>query len=170
MDNIHVWRTIRQLYLGGEKPGKCGRGAAGKILIVVIAEVKDNKIGRIRLSCVPDASAPNLQGAVKEGVAPGTTVCTDGWPGYKGLSKIGYEHEVIRDGADMGKNSSQGQPGCYSAQTLVVGNLPMACAPFSLGLLPRRIHVSVQPQDLPLTWQVVLSIGAASSIDRPPPC
>jgi len=93
-----------ETYIGGEKPGSRGRGAAGKVLVVVMVEVKDNRIGRIRLSRVPDASAANLEGAVKEGVVPGTTVSTDGWPGYKGLSNIGYEHEVIRDGADIGKN------------------------------------------------------------------
>lgn len=103
-DRLSGTVDVDETHIGGEKPGKRGRGAAGKVLIVVMVEVKDNKIGRIRLSRVPDASAPSLEGAVKEGVAPGTTVCTDGWPGYKGLSKIGYEHEVIRDGADIGRN------------------------------------------------------------------
>lgn len=93
-----------ETYIGGEKPGKRGRGAAGKVLVVVMVEVTDGKIGRIRLSRVPDASAGSLGGAVTENVEPGSAVRTDGWRGYQGLSQIGYTHEVIRDTADVGKN------------------------------------------------------------------
>ena len=93
-----------EIYIGGEKPGKRGRGAAGKALVVVMVEVKGNKIGRIRLKHVPDASGASLESAVKESVEPGSTVHTDGWGGYGGLSKLGYAHEVIRKEAVVGKN------------------------------------------------------------------
>ena len=52
----------------------------------------------------PDASGPGLEGAVKEGVEPGSTVQTDGWGGYGRLSELGYEHEVIRKEAAVGRN------------------------------------------------------------------
>ena len=93
-----------EIYIGGEKPGKRGRGAAGKALVVVMVELKEGKIGRIRLRRVPDASGPSLEGAVKEGVEPGSTVETDGWGGYEGLSGLGYRHEVMRKEAAVGEN------------------------------------------------------------------
>ncbi len=93
-----------EIYIGGEKPGKRGRGATGKTLVVVMVEVKEGKIGRIRLRRVPDASGPSLEGAVKEGVEPGSTVETDGWANYEGLSRLGYRHEVIRKEVAIGEN------------------------------------------------------------------
>jgi len=91
-----------EIYIGGEKPGKRGRGAAGKALVVVMVEVKGDEIGRIRLRHVQDASGPSLEGAIKEGVEPGSTVQTDGWSGYRRLSKLGYRHDVIRKETAVG--------------------------------------------------------------------
>ena len=81
-----------------------GRGAAGKALVVVMVEVKEGKIGRIRLRRVPDASGPTLEGAVKDGVKPGSTVQTDGWEGYGRLPELAYVHEVVRKESALGKN------------------------------------------------------------------
>jgi transposase-like protein len=91
-----------EIYIGGEKPGKRGRGAAGKALVVVMVEVKGDEIGRIRLRHVQDASGPSLEGAIKEGVEPNSTVQTDGWAGYGKLSKLGYRHDVIRKETAIG--------------------------------------------------------------------
>lgn len=93
-----------EIYIGGEKPGKRGRGAAGKTLVVIMVEIKQGKIGRIRLSRVADASGPSLERAVEDGVEPGSTVETDGWEGYRGLSELGYRHEIIRKEAVVGRN------------------------------------------------------------------
>lgn len=93
-----------ETYVGGEKPGKRGRGAAGKALVVIMVELKEGKIGRIRLRRVPDASGPSLEDAVKEGVEPSSAVQTDGWRGYGRLSQLGYVHEIIRKEAAAGRN------------------------------------------------------------------
>ena len=73
---------VDETYLGGEKPGKRGRGAAGKALVVVATEVKGDHIGRIRLRRISDASAVSLGNAVKEAVRPSSVVRTDRWRGY----------------------------------------------------------------------------------------
>ena len=93
-----------EIYIGGEKPGKRGRGAAGKTLVVIMVELKQGRTARIRLRRVPDASGPSLESAVKEDVAPGSAVQTDGWAGYGQLSGLGYVHEIIRKEAVVGKN------------------------------------------------------------------
>lgn len=93
-----------EIYVGGEKPGKRGRGAAGKALVLIMVELKEGKSARIRLRRVPDASGSSLEEAIKEGVEVGSTVQTDGWGGYNGLSELGYTHEIIRKKAVVGEN------------------------------------------------------------------
>ena len=80
--------------LGGEHEGKRGRGSEKKVLVVIAVEVKDEKIGRIRISRVANASGECLLRFVQESVEKGSTVNTDGWQGYNGLTEKGYMHEV----------------------------------------------------------------------------
>lgn len=61
---------VDETYVGGGKPGKRGRGAAGKVLVVIAAQLHDTRIGRIRLQRVADASAKSLEKAVQDTVAP----------------------------------------------------------------------------------------------------
>lgn len=103
-DRLSGTMQVDEIYIGGEKPGKRGRGAAGKSLVVIMVELKDDKIGRIRLRRVADASGPSLEVAIKEGVEPGSTIQTDGWEGYGQLLKLGYVHKIIRKDATIGKN------------------------------------------------------------------
>ena len=95
---------VDETYIGGERPGKRGRGAAGKALVFIAVEDKGKQIGRIRLRRIPDASADSLIMAVKESVEPGSLVRTDGWVGYGPLSAEGYEHTIVRKSADVGDN------------------------------------------------------------------
>ena len=83
-----------ETYIGGPKEGKSGRGAFGKQIVFIAAEVRGRKIGRIRLSHIPGVSGAVLVPAVSEAVVTGATVRTDGWKGYNGLSNGGYKHEV----------------------------------------------------------------------------
>jgi len=95
---------VDETYIGGERPGKRGRGAAGKSLVLIAVEDKGKQIGRIRLRRIPNASATNLIMAVKESVEPGSLVRTDGWGGYGPVSGEGFGHTVIRKSADVGEN------------------------------------------------------------------
>ena len=95
---------IDETYIGGKRPGKRGRGATGKSLVLIAAEDKDNHIGRIRLKQIPDASAESLIPGIQEFVESGSIVRTDGWRSYGQLSSEGYEHIVVRQSADVGEN------------------------------------------------------------------
>jgi transposase-like protein len=95
---------VDETYIGGKHPGKRGRGAEGKTLVVIAVEDKGNRLGRIRLHKVANASAQNLIPAIKESVEPNSEVRTDGWSGYIGLRSTGYHHNVIRPSADVGEN------------------------------------------------------------------
>ena len=95
---------VDETYVGGERSGKRGRGAEGKTLVVIAAQEDQDRIGRIRLCRVPDASGKSLHEAVDKAVEPSSTVRTDGWSGYNGLTDLGYVHDVVRKSAEVGEN------------------------------------------------------------------
>jgi len=103
-DRLSGTVEVDETYIGGKRPGKRGRGAEGKTLVVVAVEDKGNKIGRIRLRQVANASADSLTPAVQEAIEPGSVVRTDNWNGYTELSSKGYKHKIARLSADAGDN------------------------------------------------------------------
>jgi transposase-like protein len=83
---------VDETFIGGvDEGGKRGRGAKKEIVVIVLEIRHPKGFGRIRMRHVPDASAESLRPFVREVIAPGSIVCTDGWRGYSGLSN-GYEH------------------------------------------------------------------------------
>lgn len=94
---------VDETYIGGKKPGKRGRGAGGKSLVVIAVEDKEDHLGRIRLRRVADASAASLIPFVQENVEPGSAVRTDDWTGYKGLSSKAYNHTAVSQSANVGE-------------------------------------------------------------------
>jgi transposase-like protein len=93
-DKLSGWVEVDETYLGGLEEGKPGRGGVDKALIVIAAEAEGKAIGRVRMGVIEDASAGSLQGFVQDCIEPGSTIHTDGWPGYTGLQEKGYDHEV----------------------------------------------------------------------------
>jgi transposase-like protein len=100
-DRLAGSMQVDETYIGGEKPGKRGRGGEGKALVLIAPQEHGEATGRILLKQVADASAESLQAAVQEAIE---VVKTEGWSGYNGLRSLGYRHEVIRNTADVGKN------------------------------------------------------------------
>lgn len=95
---------VDEIFIGGERPGKRGRGADGKTLVVVAAQEAEKGIGRIRLCRVEDASGESLEPAVWDVVEPGSIVRTDAWRGYNGLRELGCQHHIVRKDPDLGDN------------------------------------------------------------------
>jgi ISXO2-like transposase domain len=84
---------VDEFFLGGEEEGlKGGRQRGKKALVGVAIEVRGTGSGRLRLQVLKDASAESLDALVTSTTAPGAVVHSDGWGGYWGLSKLGYEH------------------------------------------------------------------------------
>ena len=103
-DRLSGTLEVDETYIGGKRPGKRGRGAEGKSLVLVAVEDKDNHIGRIRLRRIPDAGAESLRPAVQETVEPFSIVRTDGWSSYERLAFMAYKHIIARQSADVGEN------------------------------------------------------------------
>jgi transposase-like protein len=103
-DRLNGLVEVDETFIGGPRPGKRGRGAAGKTLVLIVAQADGRKIGRIRLARIANAAAASLEPAVQGAVEPGTRIQTDDWTGYSGLKKLGYAHEVIQPAAELGDN------------------------------------------------------------------
>ena len=86
---------VDETLIGGvQQGGKRGRGST-KSVVVVAVEIKQPKgFGRARMRHVPDASGDSLLSFVRDVVAPGAVVLTDGWRGYSGLPDQGYTRKI----------------------------------------------------------------------------
>ncbi len=79
---------VDEIFIGGPRPGKRGRGAAGKELVLIAAQVDGKRIGRIRLCRIPNATAVSLETAIGVSIEPGSLIHTDDWKGYHGLNSL----------------------------------------------------------------------------------
>jgi transposase-like protein len=85
---------VDECYLGGLEEGLPGRLNLDRALVVVAAQEDGSGIGRIHMRHIVDASAASLIPFVRDSVASGSVVHTDGWLGYSPLESQGYEHEI----------------------------------------------------------------------------
>jgi transposase-like protein len=99
---------VDEAYIGGEEHGaSTGRGTGNKVLIVIAVELKAGeaatkkglkKLGRVRLSVIPDATKESLQSFIKDNIKNGSEIITDGWASYTSLVEKGYKHTVYVQG------------------------------------------------------------------------
>jgi len=89
---------VDETFVGGVEGGGGRRHIGKKALVAIAAQVDGKGIGRIRLAVVRDSSADSLEPFVKQSIAPGNVVITDGLPSYLGLKAAGYVHRqrVVR--------------------------------------------------------------------------
>lgn len=80
-----------ETYVGGRRPGKRGRGAAGKTIVMGMKE----RDGRIQTEIIPNVKKPTLREAVNKNVEKGTIVSTDELLSYGLLTDDGYKHGAV---------------------------------------------------------------------------
>lgn len=83
-----------EAYVGGRRPGKRGRGAAGKTIVMGMKE----RGGRLVTEVIPDVRKPTLRDVVVRNVEPGSTVSTDELMSYGLLTDDGYKHGTVKHG------------------------------------------------------------------------
>lgn len=86
---------IDEAYVGGHRPGKRGRGAAGKTIVMGMKE----RGGRLETTVIPDVKKETLRGVVLENVEKGAIVSTDELYSYGLLTPDGYKHGAVKHGA-----------------------------------------------------------------------
>lgn len=83
---------VDETFIGGVDPNGGRRHIGYKALVAMAVEIKGEGMGRVRLHRIRDSSAKSLKSFIKQAVAPGSAITTDGWQGYAGLVKEGYLH------------------------------------------------------------------------------
>ena len=93
-DRLKGWIEVDETMVGGLEEGVAGRQTESKTLVVIAAEADGPGIGRIRMRVIEDASAASLHAFIQNCVEPGSVLHTDGWQGYAGLDKKGFQREI----------------------------------------------------------------------------
>ena len=87
---------VDEFTIGGQRSGKRGRGADGKVIVAIAVERDDTKkqIGRVRLHVALDYTGYSLETFILNNIKEGAIVSTDKWNGYNGVKNKGYQREV----------------------------------------------------------------------------
>ncbi|MDW3206134.1 MAG: IS1595 family transposase [Alphaproteobacteria bacterium] len=97
-DNFEMLRghvELDEAYVGGRRPGKRGRGAEGKTIVMGLKQ----RDGRIVTEVIPNVKKTTLRDVTLRNVEPGTTVSTDELMSYGLLDDDGYQHGAVKHGA-----------------------------------------------------------------------
>ena len=82
---------VDETLIGGvQQGGKRGRGASKSVVVIAVETKHPKGFGRIRMRHISDASGASLLPFIRDAVAPGAVVLTDGWGGYNDLPELGY--------------------------------------------------------------------------------
>ena len=86
-----------ETYIGGKRPGKPGRGAAGKTIVFGMVE----RGGKAYTKVTPDVKAKTLLPIIQDHIptAPDTIIYTDELRSYGRLGKLGYAHGTVQHAA-----------------------------------------------------------------------
>ena len=83
---------VDEAYVGGRRPGKRGRGAAGKTIVLGLKE----RGGAMQTKVIPNVKKVTLRAAVNERVEKGSTVSTDELMSYGLLTPDGFKHGLVK--------------------------------------------------------------------------
>ena len=110
---------VDETMIGGSKPGKRGRGAAGKVIVAVAVEqVQPKGFGRCRLKVLSSADTETLRSFLLANVAPGSVLLTDGFSPYARAVGADYTHKVaVISGS--GKKAHDLLPGVHRVMALL---------------------------------------------------
>ena len=86
---------LDEAYVGGHRPGKRGRGAAGKTIVMGLKE----RGGKLTTAVIPNVKKDTLREVVLENVEAGSIVSTDELYSYGLLTGDGFKHGAVKHGA-----------------------------------------------------------------------
>lgn len=84
-----------ETYIGGVRPGKRGRGAAGKTPVIGVVE----RGGKVHVKAVSRLTNAKIFGHLWNNVEPGTTLYTDELPAYRYAKGFGLKHGTVNHGS-----------------------------------------------------------------------
>lgn len=86
---------VDETWVGGTQAGLRGsRQLKGRkaALVLVAVETRGRVTGRVRMAVIPDFRSDTLLAFLKDNVAPGSKVYTDGLKSFTGLQEAGFQH------------------------------------------------------------------------------
>jgi ribosomal protein L37AE/L43A/transposase-like protein len=95
---------VDDAYVGGEKPGKSGRGAKNKLPFVVAVSTVEGKPVYTQLRVVPGFSKEAIRDWAKASIVQGSHVFSDGLGCFNGLDEAGLVHTKIITGGGRPKD------------------------------------------------------------------
>jgi len=106
LEKLHGHIEADESYFGGERHGKRGRGAAGKIAVFGLLK----RGGEVRVLLPKRCDSEHLVGAILDNVEVDSIVYTDCYSAYNKLSLNGFHHERINHSETMveGRNHING--------------------------------------------------------------
>lgn len=93
---------IDETYIGGVRPGRRGRGAAGKTAVIGIAQRKGKVVSKV----VTNTKRSTVMPLIAKNVAQKTVIYTDEYPVYDCVGKMGFAHETVIHGDGMYVNGN----------------------------------------------------------------
>lgn len=104
---------VDESYVGGERPGKRGRGAKGKTIVLGMLK----RQGSIKARIVPDVKRTTLRPIIGDNVKTGSVISTDELNSYRNLPEMGYKHGTCNHSAEqyvIGIHHTNGLEGFWS--------------------------------------------------------
>ena len=110
-------------YLGGERRGKRGRGAAGKTPVVAaVATTAERRPQKLKLLTVKGIRKREVEKLAREHLQPGSNVISDGLHCWTAVAQAGCQHFPLRTGS--GKQAAQWAP--FKWVNTMLGNIKAA--------------------------------------------
>ena len=91
-------------YLGGEKAGKVGHGAANKVPFIIAVATRKNKPIYTQLRCVSGFTKEAIKAYAEANIAAGARIVSDGLRCFGGLADAGLKHKAVVTGSGRPKD------------------------------------------------------------------
>ena len=138
---------IDETYVGARHTSVGGRSPGHKAIVAIAVE-GDRAPERVRMRRIPNVRQDTLTDFVLDHVARGSEVRTDAWTGYDEIGRYRFGH-VVTNVSASGDPAHVVLPHCASgllaSQALGARDPPRSHQPRPAGLLPRRVHIPLQP-------------------------
>ena len=139
---LHGEVEIDDTWIGGSQSGLRGsRQLKGrKAAIVLVAVEKRGRIsGRVRMAVVRNFKKKTMIDFVKQNIAPGSTVYTDGLQGFEGIPKAGIRH--IPHLQPLRTDLRKGVPSVVPLADRAIGNLKQWLIGTYHGVSNPQLHI-----------------------------
>ena len=121
-----LWGDVEvdETWVGGQQAGLRGsRQLKGRkaALVIVAVEKRGKASGRLRMAVIPDFKSVTLNAFVRQNVAPGSTIYTDGLKSFTGFEQAGSRH--IPRAQPLQTNLRKGAKSVVPLADRTIGNL-----------------------------------------------